>query len=92
MADFYARYQGILGGGGGGGGSGTRIQEVPAGTVNNSNKTFTLSQTPTSSASVDLYQDGGILTQGVDYTISSVTIAMTNAPNFGMVLYASYSY
>lgn len=73
-------------------GSATDAQEVPSGTVDNSNVTFTLANTPTSNASVKLFQDGLILIQGTDYTISGVTITMTVAPNFGQTLYAAYTY
>lgn len=79
-------------GGGGGGGSSTEIQEVPAGTINNSNVTFILSQTPVANATVKLYQDGLILIQGTDYTIISSTITMIVAPNFAQILYADYFY
>ena len=65
-------------------------QEVPGGTINNSNTAFTLASTPTANAAVHLYQDGLILVQGVDYTISGVNITMTTAPNFFQSLYASY--
>ena len=67
-------------------------QEVPSGTIDNSNDTFTLANTPVSNASVKLYQDGLIMVQGTDYTISGSTITMTIAPNFGQTLYANYSY
>lgn len=70
----------------------TDIQEVPTGTVDNSNAAFVLSQTPTSSAAVSLYQDGLILVQGVDYTIAGVNITMTTPPNFAQTLYAVYKY
>lgn len=67
-------------------------QEVPSGTVNNSNVTFTLAHTPKANAAVSLYLDGLILNQGVDYTLSSVTITMTTAPNFNQKIYATYQY
>lgn len=70
----------------------TEIQEVPAGVIDNSNVTFTLSQTPTGNASVKLYQDGLILIQTVDYTIAGATITMAVAPNFAQTLYANYDY
>lgn len=70
----------------------TWAQETPAGAVDNSNVTFTLAHAPTADASVHLYQDGLILVQGTDYTISGATITMTTAPNFAQTLYADYSY
>lgn len=89
--DFYARYFGIFGGGGGGS-SGTPFQEVPAGLVNNSNKIFTLSHTPTADAAVSFYIDNLIQIQGVDYTISGAVITTTVAPIFAQVPYAVYSF
>ena len=74
------------------GGFGTEIQELTTGTIDNSNDTFTISQTPVSDASVKLYQDGLLLIQGTQYTISGSTITMTTAPNFGQTLYANYRY
>lgn len=74
------------------GGYGTDIQEAAAGTINNSNTAFTLSQTPVSAASVALYKNGRLLIQGTDYTITGVNITMTVAPNFAEVLRAVYRY
>lgn len=70
----------------------TETQETPSGTVNNSNLAFTLAHTPLTNASVKLYQDGLILKQGTDYTISGTGITMTTAPNYGQTLYAVYNY
>ncbi len=81
-------------GGGGGGVSssvGTWTQEVPSGSVNGSNVTFTLAGVPTSASVVTLFQDGALLTQGVDYTIANATITMTTAPAPGQSLWAVYS-
>ena len=70
--------------------SGTARQEVPSGTVNGSNVTFTLANTPSASANVVLHIDGLVLIQTVDYTISSSTITMTTAPANGQKLLATY--
>lgn len=70
----------------------TEAQETPSGTVDNSNVTFSLANTPTANVAVKLFQDGLILIQGTDYTISGATITMTVAPNFGQTLYANYTY
>lgn len=70
----------------------TETQEVPSGTVNGVNVTFTLAHTPTSSASLKLYIDGVFQRQGTDYTISSATITMTVAPNFAQTIDADYTY
>lgn len=87
MANFY----GIYPVGSGGGGGGTAFQETPAGAVNSSNVTFTLSQAPGSAAALDLFLDGLILYQGVDYSLSGSTITMTSPPLFGQTLYATYT-
>ena len=69
------------------------IQEAPSGTVNGSNVTFTLANTPGNAATVVLTLDGMVLTQGVskDYTISGGTITMAVAPALGQSLWAVYS-
>lgn len=87
---FFGRYP-VSGSGGGGGGGGTPYQEVPSGTINGVNTTFTVSTTPNSAAAFSLYQDGLILIQGVDYTLAGTTITMATAPLFGQTLYAVYT-
>lgn len=67
-------------------------KEVPSGTVNGSNVTFTLSFAPTSADSLNLYLDRGILALTTHYSISGVTITMVTAPAVGQSLYASYQY
>jgi hypothetical protein len=71
---------------------GVAIQEAPTGTINGSNVTFVLSQTPKSNPVVSLYVDGIIQIQGVEYTLSGATITMTTAPALGQTIYAVYSY
>lgn len=70
------------------------VDEAPSGSVNGSNVTFTLANTPlengSTEPSVDLYLNGLYQTPGVDYTISGVTITMTIAPVVGQTLRASY--
>jgi hypothetical protein len=69
------------------------LQETPSGTVNGSNVTFTLANTPPSSTTVILMLDGLVQIQGSgnDYTISGSTITMLTAPATGQKLYATYS-
>lgn len=69
------------------------VQEVPSGSVNGSNVTFTLANTPTSAATVYCTEDGIFLTQGSgkDYTISGATITMATAPGTGQVIWCAYS-
>lgn len=67
------------------------VSEVPSGTVNSSNVTFTLANTPTVSATVNFYVDGLTWIQGTDYTISGATITATTAPSTGQTVYVVYS-
>lgn len=67
-------------------------KEVPSGTVNGSNDTFTLTYDPVSSDSLNLFLDGLILELTTDYTISGSTITMVTPPAVGQKLYASYQY
>ena len=81
--------------GGGGGGGGTRVEETPSGTINGSNDTFTLSNSPLS-ASLNLYLNGLRMRAGAsnDYTITgtSITFDPDMIPQSGDSLIASYSY
>jgi hypothetical protein len=63
--------------------------EVPSGTINGTNVTFTLANTPTS-GSLHLYLNGVRQTPTSDYSISTNTITMVAAPNTGDVLLADY--
>ncbi len=70
----------------------TDAQEVPSGVIDNANTAFTLAHTPVANASVLLHQDGLLMRQGTDYTISGVNITMTTAPAIGQTLDATYDY
>lgn len=74
-----------------GGGSTTSYSEVPSGTVNGSNTTFTLSHTPASSSGVIVLLDGINQYNGVDYTVSGNTITFTAAPATGSSPFAYYN-
>jgi len=65
--------------------------ETPSGSVNGSNSTFTLANTPVI-GTVQLYFNGIRLKAGAgnDYTISTTTITMGTAPVSGDVLLADY--
>lgn len=67
--------------------------EVPSGTVNGSNATFTLAHTPVST-SLSLYLNGILQAAGAgkDYTISTGTITMLNVPITGDTLLANYRF
>lgn len=66
-------------------------QETPSGTVNGSNVTFTLANTPVTTASVSVYIDGILQLQTTDYSISTATITFTTAPALGQSVRAVYS-
>jgi hypothetical protein len=64
--------------------------ETPSGTVNSSNVTFTLANTPVAGTLV-LFRDGQRLVPGgADYTLSTATITFVTAPTTGSVLRADY--
>jgi hypothetical protein len=66
-------------------------EETPSGTINGSNTTFTLANTPTS-GTLKLFLNGVRQKSGAgnDYTITTNTISMTTAPISGDVLIADY--
>ena len=66
--------------------------EVPAGTVDGSNTAFTLANVPNPSASLELFRNGLLLTQGGDYTLSgnAITFLTGAAPQPSDVLSAFY--
>lgn len=66
-------------------------EETPSGSVNGSNTTYTLANTPTS-GTLRLYLNGVRQKSGAgnDYTLSTNTITMTTAPISGDVLIADY--
>jgi hypothetical protein len=67
-------------------------KEIPSGTVNGSNTSFTISFAPTSSDSLTLFIDGIAKELTTDYSISGTTITMVVAPVAGQALYATYQY
>lgn len=66
-------------------------EETPSGSINGSNVTFTLANTPTTGI-LKLYLNGVRQKSGAgnDYTLSTNTITMTTAPVSGDVLIADY--
>jgi phage-related tail fiber protein len=78
---------------GGGGSISFADNETPSGTVNGSNTTFTLANTPTA-GSVSLYMNGMLQEAGSgnDYTISGSTITYLAAPISGDKIRANYRY
>jgi len=76
-----------------GGGGTTPIKEIPSGTVNGSNVTFTLSQTPADAT--ELLFVNGILQNvggGNDYTIVGKIITFATAPFSGDIIICRYAY
>lgn len=65
--------------------------EVPGGTVNGLNSTFTLAHLPIT-GSQEIYQNGLRLTPTGDYTISGSTITMIVPPPVQTVLLANYTW
>jgi hypothetical protein len=59
---------------------GSAVCEVPAGVLNSSNTTFTLSFAPNPVASLILVLNGLVQFPGVDYTITGAVITYTVAP------------
>ena len=66
--------------------------EVPSGTINGVNVTFTLLRAPNPLQSLELFLNGVLQTQGIDYTLSTNTITFTVAPASGGALIAWYRY
>ena len=66
--------------------------ETPGGSVNGTNLAFTLVYTPNPAASVKLYKNGLLMSQGNDYTISgsTITFAAGAVPVTGDALVAAY--
>jgi hypothetical protein len=65
------------------------VQEIPTGNVDGTNQVFTLSQTPITTGSLDVYKDGVKL--GVSqYSLAGMSISMSFAPKLGEVIWASY--
>ena len=66
--------------------------EVPTGTINGSNVTFTLTNTPSPVDSLELELDGLTLVKDTHYTLAAATITVTSAPSSGQTLFARYRY
>ncbi|MHA1400045.1 MAG: hypothetical protein ACTSQE_06835 [Candidatus Heimdallarchaeaceae archaeon] len=78
------------------GGGGRTFQfadaEIPTGTVDGSNKTFTIANTPDPVTSLAVYVNTTRKTLTEDYTLSGATITMTSAPRSGAVIRCDYRY
>jgi hypothetical protein len=86
---------GPCGGSGTGGTGGNFVDaEVPAGAVNGSNATFTLASAPSPAASLELYRNGLLQLQGVDYQLSvnTITFYLGSVPQTADLLVADYRF
>lgn len=75
----------------GGGGTANAYAETPSGTVNSSNVTFTLANTPGDTDGVLVLLDGVTQYNGLDYTVSGSTITFSSAPATGSSIFAYYN-
>jgi hypothetical protein len=66
--------------------------EVPQGTVNGSNTSFTIANVPSPSTSLSVFRNGLLLNPAVDYSLSNnaVTFQSSATPQTGDTLLASY--
>jgi hypothetical protein len=68
--------------------------EVPSGSANGVNTVFSLANSPSPAASLDLYRNGLLMKQVADYTLSGnvVTFLIASTPQSGDLLQASYRF
>lgn len=69
--------------------------EVPSGTIDGTNVTFTLAHTPNPALSLELFKNGQeMIAGGADFTLATATITFTSAskPHSGDTLICSYRY
>lgn len=67
--------------------------ETPGGTINGTNKVFTLDETPDPARSLQLFLDGVFMTSGgEDYDLSGITVTFIEAPLSDSILRAFYRY
>jgi len=75
----------------GSGGDGTPYAETPSGTINSSNKVFTLAHAPSAAANTIVILDGVTQYEGIDYTVSGSTITFVTAPATGSTIFCYYN-
>jgi hypothetical protein len=68
--------------------------EVPTGSINSVNRSFTLAFTPSPAASLELYLNGLLMEAGTDYVLvgRAITFLTAATPQTGDLLLASYRY
>ncbi len=92
------RVDGSAGPCGSGGGGGAQplfaTGEIPSGVTNGGNTSFTLANTPSPAASLDVHRNGILLRAGIDFTLSlrTITFFVNALPQTGDLLTASYRY
>lgn len=64
--------------------------EIPGGTIDGNNTTFTLATAPNPAASLQIFRNGISQTPSTDYTLSGSTITFAVAPAAGDILAAMY--
>jgi hypothetical protein len=85
---------GPCGSGGGGISPAFADSEAPAGAINSSNRVYTLAFAPSPASSLELYRNGLLQQQNLDYTLSgsTLTFGIAETPQTGDLLAASYRY
>lgn len=85
---------GPCGGGGGGIVPAYSDAEVPSGIINGLNQVFTVANLPSPTSSVEVYHNGILMEQGLDYTISgaSITFSPASVPQVGDIVLVNYRY
>ncbi len=81
----------------GGGGGLTSLYsdgETPSGTLNGTNAAFTLQYAPSPAGSLDLYRNGLLMSQGLDYILTGnmIEFFLLSTPQPGDIVVASYRY
>jgi hypothetical protein len=68
--------------------------EVPSGIINGLNQIFTVANTPSPTSSVEVYHNGILMEQGLDYTIAggTITFASVSVPQVGDIVLVNYRY
>lgn len=74
------------------GGGLTEVRETPSGALNGANVTFTLSYTPSPTASLFLQLNGVEQILSTDYTLSTSTLTFSVAPKSSDYLVAQYTH
>lgn len=71
--------------------AGISVREVPTGTVDGVNDTFTLSNAPTTDQHISVFVDGNFL-EDSEFSVSGTTLILVTPPALGQSIFAWYSY